>query len=75
MLTNGLNVGFPQQTGNEKQSLERKNTDCLLKKKFHVQWSVKKVMLTIFYNMNESIPIDFLEKDAPLNSDSLTVNS
>ena len=33
-------------------------------KKFRVQWSVKKVMLTVFLNMNESISLDFFDKDA-----------
>ena len=33
-----------------------------------VQWSVKKMMLTVFWHMKGPIIIDFLEKDATINS-------
>ena len=39
-----------------------------LKKKFHVQWSVKKIMLTIFWHMQGPITIDFFEKGTTVNS-------
>ena len=40
--------------------------ECLLKKKFWMQWSVKKVMLIVFWD----ITVDFLEKGATVNSAS-----
>ena len=46
------------------QSMEWKHTDSPIKKKFQAQWSVKEVMLTVFWCMKEPITIDFLEKDA-----------
>ena len=43
--------------------MEWKHTDSPVKKKrFQVQWSVKKVMLTVFWDMKGRITIDFLEK-------------
>ena len=38
--------------------MEWKHADSLVKKKFQVQWSVKKVMLTAFKNMKGPIIID-----------------
>ena len=48
-------------------------TDCqdLAKKMFWVQWSVKKVLLTVFWNMKGPVTIDFLEKGTTINSVSL----
>ena len=60
-------------------SMEWKHTDTLVKKKFWVQQSVKKVMLTVFLDMKGPIIIDFLEKGAVVKSASycqlLTQNS
>ena len=39
----------------------------LVKEKFWVQWSVKKFMLTAFWDMKGPIDIDFLEKRATVN--------
>ena len=39
-------------------------------KKFWAEQSVKKVMLTVFWDMKGPITIDFLEKDATVNSAS-----
>ena len=39
-----------------------------VKKKFCVQWSVKKVMLTVFWDVKGLITFDFLENDATVNS-------
>ena len=39
-----------------------------VKKMFQVQWSLKKVMLTVFWDMKTSMTIDFLEKGKTLNS-------
>ena len=41
-----------------------------MKKKFLAQQSVKKVMLTVFWDIKESITIDILEKGATINSAS-----
>ena len=59
MFTNGLNMGLPLQT-RIKKTVKWKHPDSLIKKKFWVQWSVKKVMLTIFCDMKEPVIIDFL---------------
>ena len=40
----------------------------LVKKRFQVLWSVKKVMLTVFCDIKELIIIAYLEKDACVNS-------
>ena len=60
MFINELNVGLPLQAWVERQFMEWKHTGTLVK--FWVQWSVKKVMLTVFWDMKRLIPIDFLEK-------------
>ena len=49
---------------------QKKLTDCLVKKTFYLQQSVKKAMLTVFWDMKELITINFLEKDATVNSAS-----
>ena len=38
--------------------MEWKYTDCLVKKKFWSQWLIKKVMLTVFWDMKGPITID-----------------
>ena len=48
--------------------MEWKYTDSPVRKKFQAQWLVKKVMLTVFWNMKGPIHIDSLEKDATVNS-------
>ena len=45
-----------------------KRTVSPVKKKFCVQWSVKKVMLTVFWDVKGLITFDFLENDATANS-------
>ena len=55
-----------------------------LKKRFRVQWSVKKVRPTVFSDMKRPMSIDFLEKDATVyvtwaisprnNDDDNTIN-
>ena len=45
-----------------------KQTNSPVKKKFWVHQSVKKVMLTAFWNMKELITIDFLEKSETVNN-------
>ena len=52
-------MGLPQQA--KVKDNPWKHTDSLIKKKFWVQWSVKKVMLTVFWSIKEPI-IDFFEK-------------
>ena len=47
---------------------EWKYTDTPGKKKFQVQQSLKKVMLTVFWYMKGPIDIDFLEKGATVKS-------
>ena len=46
----------------KRQSMEWKYTDSLRKKKFWVQQSVKKVILTVFWDIKGFITIDFFEK-------------
>ena len=50
----------------KRQLIEWKHIDSLVKKKFQVQQSVKKVMLIVFQNMKVPMTIGFLEKDATL---------
>ena len=54
----------------KKKSIEWKCTDSQVKKKFREQYSVKKVMLTVFWDMKGLITIDFLEKVATVNNAS-----
>ena len=58
--TSGLNSGLPRWVE------KRKHTDSPVKQMFLVQWSVKKGMLTIFWDMKVPITIDYLEKKAQL---------
>ena len=50
--------------------MEWKHTDTLVKKKFWVPWSLKKVKLTVFCAIKEIMNVDFLEKDATVNRTS-----
>ena len=52
LFTNGVNIGLPLQVWVKKQSMECKHTNSLVKKKFWAQWSVKKMMQTVFREMN-----------------------
>ena len=45
-------------------------TVFLVKKIFQVQQSVKKVMLTVFWDIKGPMTIDFLEKGATVNNTS-----
>ena len=45
----------------KRQSIVWKHNNSPVKKKFQVQQSVKKVMLSVFWNRKEPIPIDFFE--------------
>ena len=63
-------VGLLQWTETKRQSMEWKHTNFPIMKKFWVQWSVKKVMLSVFWDMKELLTIDFLEKVATANSGS-----
>ena len=58
---NKLNISLPES---KTQSMQ---WDFPVKKKFHVQLSAKKVMLTIFWHMKKHIIIDFFEKGATVN--------
>ena len=49
------------------QSTEWKHTVSQEKKKFLVQWLIKKVMLKVLWNIKGPIPIDFLEEGATIN--------
>ena len=60
-------MGLKLQARVKKQPLERKHTNSLVKKKLQAQQPVKKVMLTIFWNMKGSISINFLEKGGTVN--------
>ena len=51
-------------------SMKWKRTDIPVKKKLWAQQSVKKVMLTVLWDMKRLITIDFLEKGATENSGS-----
>ena len=48
-----------------------KHTNYPVKKKFPEQWSVKKVMLILFWDMKGLMNIDFLEIGATINSAAL----
>ena len=51
----------------KKDSYGGGNMDSLIKKKFQAQQSVKKVMLTVFWNMNRPITTDLFEKAGIVN--------
>ena len=68
MFTNELNIVFFYDVPElKRQSIEWKHIDSPVKNKFWVQQSVKKVMLTVFWNMKGPIT---LEKGATVNSAS-----
>ena len=70
VFTSRLNMVCHFMPDLKRQFMERKHTDSPLKKIFHVQQSVKKVMLTVFLDMRDPITIDFLEKGETVNSAS-----
>ena len=45
-------------------SMKWKNIDSPEKKMFWAQWLVKKVMLTVLWNMKETITMDFFKNSA-----------
>ena len=51
-----------------KKFMELKHTDFQVKKKFCMQLSIKKVMLTEFWDIKRPITIHFLEKSAIVNN-------
>ena len=67
MFTDGFNKGLPWQTWVKKTVHGAGNTDTLEKKKFQTLWSIKEVMLKVFWNMKRPITIDFFEKGATVN--------
>ena len=70
MFTNELKIGLPPKT-QVKKIVNRVETPCLSskknKQKFQGQWSIKQVILTVFWNMKRSFMINLLEKDATIN--------
>ena len=69
MFTNGRNIGLPLELESKRQSMEWKHCSQK-KKKFQVQWSVKKVRLIVFWDTIRPNTINFLEKSATVNSAS-----
>ena len=49
----------PKQPALKRQFTEWKCSDFPVKKKYLVQWSVKKVMLIVFWEIKEPVNIDF----------------
>ena len=60
MFTNEINIGL----------LLNMEKTVLVKKKFQVQQSVKKVVMTILGDIKRPFTTDFLEKGATINSSS-----
>ena len=58
---------YHYESESKRQFMEWKYTHALAKK-FQIQWSLKKVMLILFWDMKGSITIDFFEKIATGNS-------
>ena len=50
--------------------MEWKHTDSTVTKKIWVQWSVKKVILIVFWDLIGSMNMNFFEKGASVNSAS-----
>ena len=71
IFTNGLNTGFPQVWV---KTVKWKHNDSQVKKKFWAKQSVKKVMLTVFYDIKKPITVDFLEKGTTVNKCFLLPN-
>jgi len=55
---------------NKRQSMEYRHTESPQPKKFKTQASTGKVMLTVFWNSEDVVLGDFLEKETTLNSQS-----
>ena len=70
IFTNELNMVLPLQAWIKRQCMEWKRTDFPENKRFRVLYSVKLVILTVFWNMKGPITIVFLEKAATVNSAS-----
>ena len=61
------NMGLPLHIWVE-NTLHVVDTDSSVKKKFWAQQSVKKVMLTVFWNIKGPYATDFFEKGTTVNS-------
>ena len=61
-LTNQLNTDLLRQELIEKTINGIEKQIFFQEKKFRIQWSEKKIMLTMFWDMKGSMTIDFLEK-------------
>ena len=72
MFTKGLNMSLPLWASVKKtvHAMEKQWLSGTEKVQEGVEWSVKKVMLTVFQDMKGPITIDFLEKVAAVNSTS-----
>ena len=66
IFSNHLNMGLPQARV-KKQSIELKHINSPGKEKFLAQLSIKKVMLTIFWDIKGPLIIDFIEKVVIVN--------
>ena len=64
IFTSGLNIGFLLRPCVEKQFMMWKYSDFAVKKQFYAQQSIKKIILTIFCEIKESIRINCLKKGA-----------
>ena len=54
--------GHADKLESKRHLRERKHMNSLVKKKFWVLWSIKKVMLTVFWDNERHIIIDFFQK-------------
>ena len=70
-LQMGQTKVFQYEPDSKKQSIEWKHPDSQVKKNFRVQWSVKKAMQKVFWDMKRPITIDFHEKGTTVNSANL----
>ena len=67
MFGNRLKMVCHNELVSKRQSMEWKHTDSQVKK-FRALWSVKKIMLTAFWDMKGLITNDFLEKGETVNN-------
>ena len=67
IIYKGDKQGFTITNQCQTEFMEWKHTDSLVQKRFWVKQSLKKVMLTVFWDMKEPITIHFLVKCATVN--------
>jgi len=68
IITGDGNCGHHYDPENKRQSMQYRHTESPQPKKFKIQASAGRVMLTVFWNSEHVVLADFLEKETTINS-------